>query len=179
MDENLGKFIDNFARLVELAQSGQHRVRAGTQLLTTLTDHLGTPAESLSVVVEEIPPHRFVDADILMAELAGADADFRLVGIGGGDQRHHQSLSDMLQQSQFFPQFPLSQPDYTNLSSGRRWRSGCGSSGTEAGRSPCCSGTPTPGTDGNPRPLKSWQATPRTPQASCPSSAGRCSTAVS
>lgn len=118
MDENLGKFIDNFARLVELAQSGQHRVRAGTQLLTTLTDHLGTPAESLSVVVEEIPPHRFVDADILLAELAGADGDFRLVGIGGGDQRHHQSLSDMLQQSQFFPQFPLSQPDYTNLAVG-------------------------------------------------------------
>ena len=118
MDENLGKFIDNFARLVELAQSGQHRVRAGTQLLTTLTDHLGTPAESLSVVVEEIPPHRFVDADILLAELAGADEDFRLVGIGGGDQRHHQSLSDMLQQSQFFPQFPLSQPDYTNLAVG-------------------------------------------------------------
>ena len=118
MDENLGKFIDNFAQLVQLAQSGQHRVQAGTQLLTTLTDHLAVPAESLSVVVEEIPPHRFVDADILMAELAGEDADFRLVGIGGGDQRHHQSLSDMLQQSQFFPQFPLSQPDYANLAVG-------------------------------------------------------------
>ena len=40
------------------------------------------------------------------------------MGIGGGDQRHHQSLSDMLQQSQFFPQFPLSQPDYANLAVG-------------------------------------------------------------
>jgi hypothetical protein len=118
MDENLGKFIDNFAQLVQLAQSGQHRVQTGSQLLTTLTDHLAVPAESLSSVVEEIPPHRFVDADILMAELAGEDTDFRLVGIGGGDQRHHQSLSDMLQQSQFFPQFPLSQPDYTNLAVG-------------------------------------------------------------
>ncbi|MCU1532962.1 MAG: family ATPase [Arthrobacter sp.] len=118
MDEKLGKFIDNFAQLVQLAQSGQHRVQAGTQLLTTLTEHLAVPSELLSVVVEEIPPHRFVDADILMAELAGEDADFRLVGIGGGDQRHHQSLSDMLQQSQFFPQFPLSQPDYANLAVG-------------------------------------------------------------
>jgi hypothetical protein len=118
MDEKLGKFIDDFAQLVQLAQSGQHRVRAGTQLLTTLTEHLGVPAEALSVVVEEIPPHRFVDADILMTELAAEDGDFRLVGIGGGDQRHHQSLSDMLQQSQFFPQFPLSQPDYANLAVG-------------------------------------------------------------
>ena len=118
MDENLGKFIDNFARLVELAQSGQHRVKRGTQLLTTLTDHLAVPAEAVSVVVEEIPPHRFVDADILMAELAAEDPGFRLVGIGGGDQRHHQSLSDMLQQSQLFPQYPLSHPDYANLAVG-------------------------------------------------------------
>ncbi|MET4094390.1 AAA family ATPase [Arthrobacter sp. UYCu712] len=118
MDENLGKFIDNFAELVQLAQSGQHRGKAGTQVLTVLTEHLALPAETLSVVVEEIPPHRFVDADILMAELAGEDAGFRLVGIGGGDQRHHQSLSDMLQQSRFYPQFPLSQPDYTNLAVG-------------------------------------------------------------
>lgn len=36
MDENLGKFIDDFARLVQLAQSGQHRIQAGTELLTTL-----------------------------------------------------------------------------------------------------------------------------------------------
>lgn len=118
MDENLGKFIDDFAQLVELAQSGRHRVQPGTQLLTTLTDYLGAPAESVSVVVEEIPPHRFVDADILMAELAGDDPAFRLAGVGGGDQRHHQSLSDMLQHSLMYPHFPLAQPDYTNLAVG-------------------------------------------------------------
>ncbi|WP_251024667.1 ATP-binding protein [Arthrobacter sp. ISL-65] len=118
MDEKLGKFIDDFAQLMQIAQSGQHRVKAGRQLLTTITEHLAVPAESLAVVVEEVPAHRFVDADILMAELAAEDAEFRLVGIGGGDQRHHQTLSDMLQQSQFFPQFPLSQPDYINLAVG-------------------------------------------------------------
>src|SRR6478609_6200881 len=118
MDENLGKFIDSFAQLVQIVQAGQHRAPAGPQLLTTLTGHLGVPAESVAVVVEAIPPHRFVDADIQMAELAGEDPQFRLVGIGGGDQRHHHSLSDMLQQAQIFPQFPLSQPDYANLAVG-------------------------------------------------------------
>ncbi len=34
-------------------------------------------------MVENIPPHRFVDADILMAEFAAQDPDSRLVGIGG------------------------------------------------------------------------------------------------
>ncbi|WP_457963560.1 ATP-binding protein [Arthrobacter sp. D1-29] len=118
MDEKLGKFIDDFAELVQLAQAGNHRQQPGKQLLEALTEHLGAPAEGLAVVVENIPPHRFVDADILLAEFAGQDPDSRLVGIGGGGQRHHQSLSDMVQQSQLFPQFPLAQPDYTNLAVG-------------------------------------------------------------
>jgi hypothetical protein len=116
MDEKLGKFIDNFADLVQLAQAGSsHRRQTGTQLLDTLTGHLGVAAENLAVVEEEIPPHRFVDADIVMADLAALDQESRLVGIGGGGQRHHQSLSDMVHQSQAFPQFPLAQPDYVNL----------------------------------------------------------------
>ncbi|MEE2568950.1 AAA family ATPase [Pseudarthrobacter sp. J64] len=118
MDEKLGMFIDNFAELVQLAQSGQHRTQPGTQVRDALTEHLGAAAETLSQVVEEIPPHRFVDADIIMADIAGESPGFRLVGIGGGDQRNHLSLSDMLQQSRFFQQFPLSQPDYRNLAVG-------------------------------------------------------------
>ncbi len=45
MDEKLGKFIDDFAALVQLAQSGNHRQQAGTQLLQALTAHLGVPAD--------------------------------------------------------------------------------------------------------------------------------------
>lgn len=118
MDEKLGKFIDDFGTLVHLAQAGSHRQQKGLQLLPALTAHLRAPAEGLSVVEEVIPPHRFVDADIVMAELAAQDPASRLVGIGGGGQRHHQSFSDMVQQSQLFPQFPLAQPDYANLAVG-------------------------------------------------------------
>jgi hypothetical protein len=118
MDEKLGKFIEDFAALTQLALAGQHRASAGPQLLATLTEHLGVPAQDLPVVVEEISAHRFVDADILLADTAAADPGHRLVGIGGGDQRHRSSLSDMLQQSQLYAQFPLSQPDYSNLAVG-------------------------------------------------------------
>lgn len=118
MDEKLGKFIDDFAELVQMAQDGRHRQQPGTQLLDALTDHLGLSAGDLAMVEEQIPFHRFVDADIVLSELAALDPDNRLVGIGGGGQRHHSSLSDMVQQSQFFPQFPLSQPDYVNLAVG-------------------------------------------------------------
>lgn len=115
MDEKLGKFIEDFGALVELAQAGTNRVQDGTQLLDTLNEHLGLPAHDLSVVVEQVPPHRLVDLDILLEALAGRDPDGRLVGIGGGDQRNHLSFSDILQQSHLFPRFPLAQPDYTNL----------------------------------------------------------------
>ncbi|MFD1211486.1 AAA family ATPase [Arthrobacter sp. GCM10027362] len=118
MERELGAFIEDFAALVRLAERAQPRLAGGTQLLAALTDHLGRPADELPVVVEEIPGHRFVDADIQLAETAEADAQHRLVGIGGGDQRHHLSLSDMLQQSRHFPQFPLSQPDYANVAVG-------------------------------------------------------------
>lgn len=69
-------------------------------------------------MTEEIPQHRLVDVDIVMEGLAGRDPERRLVGIGGGDQRHHMSFSDMLQQSRSYPRFPLSQPDYSNLATG-------------------------------------------------------------
>lgn len=118
MDEKLGKFIDDFGALVQLSQAGNHRQQKGLQLLPALTAHLRAPADGLSVVEEAIPPHRFVDADIVMAGIAAEDPASRLVGIGGGGQRHHQSFSDMVQHSQLFPQFPLAQPDYANLAVG-------------------------------------------------------------
>jgi len=118
MEGKLGAFIEDFAALVRLAERAQPRVAGGTQLFETLAGHLGVAPDELPVVVEEVPGHRFADADILLAEAAGADPGHRLVGIGGGDQRHHLSLSDMLQQSRHFPQFPLAQPDYANVAVG-------------------------------------------------------------
>lgn len=118
MDGNLGAFIEDFAALVRLAEQVQPRMVGSEQLIETLNWHLETSAVELPVVVEQVPGHRFADADILLAEAAEADPEHRLVGIGGGDQRHHLSLSDVLQQSRHYPQFPLAQPDYTNVAVG-------------------------------------------------------------
>ncbi|WP_284989946.1 ATP-binding protein [Arthrobacter sp. efr-133-TYG-120] len=118
MDEKLGKFIEDFGTLTRLSQLGFDHGDDGEQLLQALTGHLAVPAHELSVVTEEIPQHRLVDVDIVMEGMAGRDPERRLVGIGGGDQRHHMSFSDMLQQSRSYPRFPLSQPDYSNLATG-------------------------------------------------------------
>lgn len=117
MTDNLGKFMDDFAELVRMAQS-RHRPPQGEQLVDALAGHLGEPPHGLPVVVEEIPAHRFVDADIILAGIAADDPGSRLIGIGGGDHRHHLSFSDMLSQTEMHPPFPLAQPDYTNLAVG-------------------------------------------------------------
>jgi hypothetical protein len=118
MNDQMGRFLKDFADLVQLAQAYRPSDSSGEQLLPVLTGHLGVPAQDLPVVLEEVPAHRFVDLDIFLTQEAGKDPGVRLIGVGGGDQRHHSSLSDILQQSQMFRQFPLSQPDYTNVAVG-------------------------------------------------------------
>ncbi|MFC8304253.1 ATP-binding protein [Specibacter sp. NPDC057265] len=118
MDDSLGKFVTDFSALVELAQKQAAQVPDGRRLLEELTLFLGVSPAELSVVVEEVPSHRLVDADILLAEMAANDPHSQLVGIGGGDHRAHMSFSDMVQQSLSYANFPLSQPDYSNVAVG-------------------------------------------------------------
>ncbi len=117
MDNDLGKFVTDFSALVALAQKQAAAVPDGHRFLAELKQHLGVPAETLSVVTEQLPAHRLVDADILLAEMVAADPHSRLLGIGG-DQRGHASFSDIIQQSLSYANFPLSRPDYSNVSIG-------------------------------------------------------------
>ncbi|WP_394250459.1 AAA family ATPase [Arthrobacter pityocampae] len=112
MGDDLPAFIRDFGAMVRLAQEAQPHHARGRELVETLAAHLGAAPSDLPVVVEEVPAHRFVDADIILAALT---PEVRAVGVGGGDQRHHLSLGDMIQQSELYPNFPLSQPDYANL----------------------------------------------------------------
>ncbi|WP_434995293.1 AAA family ATPase [Arthrobacter sp. Ld5] len=112
MGDDARAFIRDFGTMVRLAQEAQPHHARGRELVETLAAHLDADPGSLPVVVEEVPAHRFVDADIILSALTRQG---RCVGIGGGDQRHHMSLGDMIQQSELYPNFPLSQPDYANL----------------------------------------------------------------
>ncbi|WP_200958151.1 AAA family ATPase [Nocardioides sp. Soil805] len=89
----------------------------GTPLLEVLDEHLGTRADELPVVVEKIDLHRWVDVDIALAEVAGRDADARLVGVGGGDQRHHSSLGDLIANAEW-GRFRQGQVDRLNVATG-------------------------------------------------------------
>ena len=55
--------------------------------------------------------------DLALAEIAGRDPESRLLGIGGGDQRHHSSLSDLMAQAEW-GRFRQGQVDRLNLATG-------------------------------------------------------------
>ncbi|UUT35973.1 AAA family ATPase [Microbacterium elymi] len=59
-----------------------------------ISDHLGVDASQVSVVVEHIADHRLVDADLALDDLAQSDG--RLLGVTGGEQRHHQGLAEWI-----------------------------------------------------------------------------------
>src|SRR4029453_7686920 len=105
-------------RLVrQLVHEDSTAARRGEDLLPILDAHLGVAADELAVVVEPIMVHRWVDTDIALAEIVARDPGARLLGVGGGDQRHHSSLSDLMSNAQW-ARFRSGQVDRLNVATG-------------------------------------------------------------
>ena len=92
LDPQLRAFLTSFQRLAEIA--GRTSADDGPTLTDALRSHLGVSPDRVAVVSKEVVAHRFADYDVTFERLAGPDAE--VLGIGGGDQRHHMSLSDLV-----------------------------------------------------------------------------------
>ncbi|MDO5682827.1 MAG: 26S protease regulatory subunit, partial [Propionibacteriaceae bacterium] len=67
------------------------------QLIDVLRDHLGTSPTSLPVARLDIAAQEFVNLDVAVHVLVAQCGGGTLVGVGGGEQRHHMTLGDLLQ----------------------------------------------------------------------------------
>lgn len=112
-DPDLQKFLETFAKLSDLAREAQHRPH-GPLLQGVLEEHLGVHPAQLSTVATEVPPYRYADYDVAFELLAGEDS--LVIGLGGGDQRLHNSLSDMV--SNPWGNVPVVQVDWTHVPTG-------------------------------------------------------------
>jgi len=92
----MDSLLDDFQRVVRAMLEQLPRDTGGPRLVDVLAAHLGLEPHTLAVVAAPVPPHRLVDADIALAEVAEDDPDRSLVGIAG-DARHHMSLGDLVQ----------------------------------------------------------------------------------
>lgn len=78
----------------------------------TVSEHLGRSPLGVAVVAEQVPGMRSADADIAIETVVERTGGGRAVGIGGGEQRMHHSLSEIVEQDAQWKQFPLSAVDY-------------------------------------------------------------------
>ncbi|MEV6842443.1 ATP-binding protein [Actinoplanes sp. NPDC051411] len=121
MDEPTQDFIAAFQTFLDevVASHREHARTVGEQALTpVLREHLGTDPRGIAVVTEEVPAYRFVDLDVALAEVQDRDERAQLLGIGGGTQRNHHSLGEVLQMAGRFEQFPVGAVDYSSVATG-------------------------------------------------------------
>ena len=85
------QFVDEALEAVRSTRQTQ-----GPRLADLVAEHLGMDPASVPVVRLDVPSHQFVNLDVAVAALLEAHGGGRLLGVGGGDQRHHQTFGDML-----------------------------------------------------------------------------------
>ena len=120
MDERSADFVQVFRAFLDEVVQAQRATRGpdAAGLASVLRIHLGVDPGRLPVVTEEIPAYLFVDLDIALDEIQQRSARHELVGIGGGQQRRHHSLSEILEIDERFSQFPVAAVDYRSIATG-------------------------------------------------------------
>lgn len=104
MDEEQSRFIETFRSfLEEILQSPRAFVEERTPLGQAVAAFIGADIDAIPVVTEDLPPHRLVDADIALDELAASgtssgpgSGESRVLGVGGGSQREHSTFAELL-----------------------------------------------------------------------------------
>lgn len=116
----LRAFLQDFRALSEAAHAAHAQEAPGvTPLLPVLAEHLRADPRGFAVHTLELPVLRRVDVDVAVAAVVGDDPAARLVGVGGGDQRAHMSLSEILQNAgAWSAQFPVGPVDYHRAATG-------------------------------------------------------------
>ncbi|WP_432493110.1 AAA family ATPase [Kineococcus gypseus] len=112
------RFVETFRSFLEQVVHDARLVTGATgpTLADVVSEHLGGPARALPVVREEVREFQYVDVDVALSALARQHGGERVVGVGGGDQRHHCSFGDLLGDG--YGRFGLAAVDHVNLPTG-------------------------------------------------------------
>ena len=116
MDDITREFLSTFQRFMsEVVNQAAVESSDLTPLGVIVQDFLGADIATLPAITHGLPAHRLVDADLALAEL-GRDSELPPVGVSGGQQREHLSLSELLfsPHSRFSPA-PI---DYLSIADG-------------------------------------------------------------
>lgn len=117
MDERTWSVVESFRDFMdEVVSAARSKSDGATQLRDRIEAHIGPEVAQLPIVRLEVPRHQFVNLDVAMAAVVEEQGGGEVVGIGGGDQRHHQTLGDLIQHGAWSA--PLGPVDRTRLDTG-------------------------------------------------------------
>ncbi len=106
---------DYLEHVVEAVREGR---RAGTPLARAVGEHLGTEAGQVPVVTHRVDRHQHVNLDVALEALVSEHGGGTVIGVGGGDQRHHSSFSGMLEESGRWGSFTVGAVERVSLPTG-------------------------------------------------------------
>lgn len=89
--ETFRQFLEQCVHAVQVEDPG-----SGPPVTEVVQQYLGADPRSLPVVSLTVPNHQYVNLDLAAEALAEGQPDATVIGIGGGDQRHHFSFGDLL-----------------------------------------------------------------------------------
>jgi DNA polymerase III delta prime subunit len=81
-------------------------------------EHLGQDPSTLPIVRLDVDSHQFVNLDVAMAALVEEHGGGTVVGLGGGDMRHHQTFGDFLQRTGPWNRFRVGAVDRERVETG-------------------------------------------------------------
>jgi hypothetical protein len=104
--------------LEEVVDAARRDRRPGRPLSKAIAEHLEVDPGTLPFVQHRVDAHQHVNLDVAMAALVAEHGGGTVIGVGGGDQRHHVSFGDMVHQSIVWAQFPVGPVERVNLPTG-------------------------------------------------------------
>jgi DNA polymerase III delta prime subunit len=106
-------FLDECVEQARTAGDGQ-----APFLRSVLQEFLGQDPRSLPVTALNVQPHQFVNLDVAMTQVVAANGGGEVIGVGGGDQRHHFSFGDLVQPNGRWGGYPVAAVEHSALASG-------------------------------------------------------------
>ncbi|WP_432826596.1 AAA family ATPase [Dactylosporangium sp. CA-092794] len=120
MDERTEAFLSAYQVFLDevVNEHRQRQTADESSLNAVLRRHLGADPLGLAVVTDDVRPQLTADLDVALSEVQRRSEHHEVIGIGGGEQRRQQSLSEILNHAGRFGQFPVAAVDYTTIATG-------------------------------------------------------------
>lgn len=96
MDANDRELLSTFSAFMKRCLEYFDTDDTSPTLVEVLRDHLGRPPATVPVARVDINAAEFVNLDVAVQTLIDDCGGSTLVGIGGGEQRHHMTLGDLV-----------------------------------------------------------------------------------